>query len=35
VRPVVDRRYSFEQIPAAIQYLEAGHARGKVVISFN
>jgi NADPH:quinone reductase-like Zn-dependent oxidoreductase len=31
VRPVIDRRYPFAQIPAAIAYLEQGHARGKVV----
>ncbi|WP_214103422.1 NAD(P)-dependent alcohol dehydrogenase [Acrocarpospora catenulata] len=33
VVPVIDRRYSFEEIPAAIRYLEAGHAPGKVVIT--
>jgi len=31
VRPQIDRRYLFEDIPAAIAYLEKGHARGKVV----
>ena len=31
VRPVIDRRYPFTEIPAAIAYLEQGHARGKVV----
>jgi len=31
VRPQIDRRYSFDEIPAAIAYLEEGHARGKVV----
>jgi len=31
VRPQIDRRYSFEEIPAAIGYLEEGHAKGKVV----
>jgi NADPH:quinone reductase-like Zn-dependent oxidoreductase len=31
VRPQIDRRYPFEEIPAAIAYLEKGHARGKVV----
>ncbi|MBL7649211.1 MAG: NAD(P)-dependent alcohol dehydrogenase [Candidatus Hydrogenedentes bacterium] len=30
--PVIDRRYSLAQVPDAIRYLEAGHARGKVVI---
>ena len=32
VRPHIDRRYSFAEIPAAIAYLEQGHARGKVVV---
>lgn len=32
VRPQIDRRYPFEEIPAAIAYLEKGHARGKVVV---
>lgn len=31
VRPQIDRRYSFAEIPAAIAYLEQGHASGKVV----
>jgi NADPH:quinone reductase-like Zn-dependent oxidoreductase len=31
--PVIDRRYSLSEVPAAIRYLEEGHARGKVVIS--
>ncbi len=31
VRPQIDRRYPFEEIPAALAYLEKGHARGKVV----
>jgi len=31
LRPQIDRRYPFEEIPAAIAYLEKGHARGKVV----
>jgi NADPH:quinone reductase-like Zn-dependent oxidoreductase len=31
VRPQIDRRYPFAEIPAAIAYLEQGHARGKVV----
>jgi NADPH:quinone reductase-like Zn-dependent oxidoreductase len=31
VRPHIDRRYRFTEIPAAIAYLEQGHARGKVV----
>ena len=32
VTPVIDRRYEFSELPAAISYLEEGHARGKVVI---
>jgi NADPH:quinone reductase-like Zn-dependent oxidoreductase len=32
VRPQIDRRYPFAEIPAAIAYLERGHARGKVVV---
>jgi NADPH:quinone reductase-like Zn-dependent oxidoreductase len=31
VRPAIDRRYRFAEIPAAIAYLEQGHARAKVV----
>jgi NADPH:quinone reductase-like Zn-dependent oxidoreductase len=33
VRPVIDRRYTLRDVPAAIRYLEEGHARGKVVIT--
>ncbi len=33
--PVIDRSYPFEQVPAAIDYLEEGHARGKIVISMD
>jgi NADPH:quinone reductase-like Zn-dependent oxidoreductase len=32
VRPHIDRRYRFTEIPAAIAYVEEGHARGKVVV---
>jgi NADPH:quinone reductase-like Zn-dependent oxidoreductase len=32
VHPHIDRRYRFTEIPAAITYLEQGHARGKVVV---
>jgi len=32
VRPEIDRRYPFAELPAAIAYLEQGHARGKVVV---
>jgi len=32
VRPAIDRRYPFAEVPAAIAYLEQGHATGKVVV---
>ncbi|MEU4829637.1 NAD(P)-dependent alcohol dehydrogenase [Streptosporangium sp. NPDC023615] len=31
--PVIDRRYPFEDIPAALAYQEEGHASGKVVVT--
>jgi len=31
--PVIDRTYTLSELPAAMRYVEAGHARGKVVIS--
>jgi NADPH:quinone reductase-like Zn-dependent oxidoreductase len=34
VIPVIDRRYSLSEVPEAIRYLEKGHARGKVLITF-
>jgi NADPH:quinone reductase-like Zn-dependent oxidoreductase len=33
VRPQIDRRYPFAEIPAAIAYLEQGRARAKVVVA--
>jgi NADPH:quinone reductase-like Zn-dependent oxidoreductase len=30
--PVIDRSYSLSELPAAMTYLEEGHARGKVVV---
>jgi NADPH:quinone reductase-like Zn-dependent oxidoreductase len=33
VRPQIDRRYRFADLPAAIAYLEQGHARAKVVVT--
>ncbi len=33
IKPVIDRTYKLSEVPAAIAYLEEGHARGKVVIS--
>ncbi len=35
VTPVIDRQYPFVKIAAAIGYLEAGHARGKVIVTMN
>jgi NADPH:quinone reductase-like Zn-dependent oxidoreductase len=32
VTPVIDRRYKLSETPTALRYLEAGHARGKVVL---
>ena len=34
VTPVVDRQYKLSEISAAMRYLEEGHARGKVVVTF-
>jgi NADPH:quinone reductase-like Zn-dependent oxidoreductase len=33
VTPVIDKRYKLSELPQAIEYLEQGHARGKVVIA--
>src|SRR5262249_9470486 len=33
IKPVIDRTYTLSQIREAMGYLEAGHARGKVIIS--
>ena len=33
LRPVIDRRYSLDQVVDALRWVEDGHARGKVVIS--
>ena len=33
VTPVIDRAYPLSEAPEAIRYLEAGHARGKVVVT--
>ena len=34
VTPIIDRLYSLSEVAEAIRYLGQGHARGKVVISF-
>lgn len=33
VTPVIDRTYALNDVPAAIAYLEQGHAHGKIVIT--
>jgi NADPH:quinone reductase-like Zn-dependent oxidoreductase len=33
VKPVIDRCYPLPGVPDAIRYVEAGHAKGKVVIT--
>ncbi len=33
VKPVIDRRYPLSEVAEAVQYLEEGHAQGKVVIT--
>ena len=33
LKPVIDRTYKLNEVPAAIAYLEEGHARGKVIIT--
>lgn len=35
VVPIIDRSYSLEEVPAALQYLGDGHAKGKIVISID
>lgn len=32
LKPVIDRHYSLEDVPAAMRYVAEGHARGKVII---
>jgi NADPH:quinone reductase-like Zn-dependent oxidoreductase len=31
--PIIDRDYKLSEVPAALKYLEEGHARGKIVIT--
>ena len=33
IAPVIDRSYPLSELPAAIRYLEQGHARGKILIA--
>ena len=35
VKPVIDRCYRLNEVPTAVSYLEAGHARGKVIIQID
>jgi NADPH:quinone reductase-like Zn-dependent oxidoreductase len=34
LKPVIDRRYSLDQVVEALRYVDDGHARGKVIITF-
>jgi len=34
IAPVIERRYCLSQTAEAVRYLEEGHARGKLVITF-
>ena len=33
MKSVIDRTYKLSEVPAAVRYIEEGHARGKVVVS--
>jgi NADPH:quinone reductase-like Zn-dependent oxidoreductase len=33
IRPVIDKTFALSEVPEAIRYLTAGHARGKIVIT--
>lgn len=33
LKPVIDRRYTLEQVPDAIRYLEEGHVKGKLIVN--
>ena len=35
ITPVIDKIYKFNEVPAALTYLEKGHARGKVVVTLD
>jgi NADPH:quinone reductase-like Zn-dependent oxidoreductase len=35
ITPVIDKTYKWNDVPAALSYLETGHARGKIVITVN
>jgi NADPH:quinone reductase-like Zn-dependent oxidoreductase len=33
ITPIIDRTYTFEEIPQAVAYVGEGHAHGKVVVT--
>jgi NADPH:quinone reductase-like Zn-dependent oxidoreductase len=33
IKPVIDETYNLEAVPQALKYFEAGHHKGKVVIT--
>jgi NADPH:quinone reductase-like Zn-dependent oxidoreductase len=33
VMPIIDRHYSFAEVPEALTYQQKGHARAKVVVT--
>jgi NADPH:quinone reductase-like Zn-dependent oxidoreductase len=35
VSPVIERTYKLDEVPAALRYLNEGHARGKIIITAN
>lgn len=35
IRPIIDRRYQLNDVAEAIQYLEEGHARGKIIVTMS
>jgi len=35
VKPVIDKRFTLEEVPDAMRYLGRGHAHGKIVIAVN
>jgi NADPH:quinone reductase-like Zn-dependent oxidoreductase len=35
LKPVIDRRYSLDQVVEALRWVEDGNARGKVVITMD
>jgi len=34
VRPIIDSRYRFEQLPDALRHLQSGRQMGKIVVGF-